>query len=103
MFSSLKAALRVQPKRAFSLTRPVLNTPASSCPAGTVLNLKVRKNGDEPVALEDSEYPEWLWTILDKEKVDETLKKEDFMRWRKKHLGKHNCAKIKNNNFLSQM
>ncbi|KAK6463285.1 hypothetical protein DFJ63DRAFT_114292 [Scheffersomyces coipomensis] len=77
--------------------------PKSSCPAGTVLNLKVRKNGDEPVALEDSEYPEWLWGMLDKAQVDETLKKTDIMKWRRKQLRKANTNTIKNNNFLTQM
>lgn len=75
----------------------------SSCAAGTVLNLKIRKNGDEPVALEDSEYPEWLWDTLDKKKMDEQLKIDDIMKWRKKQINKSNTAKIKNNNFLSEM
>lgn len=65
------------------------------------MNLKVKKSGDEPVALEDSEYPEWLWDCLDKEKMNENIKKEDYMKWRKKHINKANTAKIKNNNFLS--
>ena len=24
------------------------------------------KNGKDPIALEDHEYPDWLWTLLDK-------------------------------------
>lgn len=75
----------------------------SSCKAGTILNLKIRKAGDEPVALEDSEYPEWLWDSLNKEKMDEDFKKVDFMRWRKRQIGKQNASRIKNNNFLSQV
>lgn len=41
----------------------------SSCPAGTVLKgLNFIKGKQDPVALEDSEYPTWLWGILnDKE------------------------------------
>jgi len=27
------------------------------------------KNKPEPVALEDHEYPEWLWTLLDERKT----------------------------------
>lgn len=73
----------------------------SSCKAGTFLNLKVKKSGDEPVALEDSEYPDWLWDCLNKEKMNETLKQEDFMKWRRKQINKSNTAKIKNNNFMS--
>ncbi|KAF2172493.1 hypothetical protein M409DRAFT_17727 [Zasmidium cellare ATCC 36951] len=37
----------------------------SSVPAGTVLKgLNFMKNKQDPVALEDSEYPAWLWTVL---------------------------------------
>lgn len=94
--------LRV-PVRQFTLVSILSNEVKSSCKAGTVLNLKIRKNGDEPVALEDHEYPEWLWDCLNKEKVEEDLKKNDFMKWRKKQINKANTAKIKNNNFLSTL
>lgn len=98
----LSQALRLKlPSRLFSSTIGSLDK--SSVPAGTVLNLKIRKNGDEPVALEDSEYPEWLWECLDKEKQEQRLKEHDFMKWRKKQINKANTAKIKNNNFISQM
>ena len=79
------------------------NEVKSSCKAGTVLNLKVKKSGDEPVALEDHEYPEWLWDCLDKEKLDQKLKETDFMKWRRKQITKANTAKINNNNFLAKM
>lgn len=37
----------------------------SSCPAGTVLKgLNFTKGKQDPVALEDSEYPAWLWSVL---------------------------------------
>lgn len=88
------------PVRAFSSASRSLQ---STCKAGTVLNLKIRKNGDEPVALEDGDYPEWLWDMLDKNKLDEKLKASDLMKWRRKQLNKENTKKIKNNNFLSQL
>lgn len=91
------------PARLLSSSAVFSNQAKSSVPAGTVLNLKIRKNGDEPVALEDSEYPEWLWDSLDKKKVEAKLKEEDLMKWRKKQINKNNTAKIKNNNFISQM
>jgi large subunit ribosomal protein L54 len=38
----------------------------SIVPAGTVLKgLGYLKNKDPPVALEDHEYPSWLWSLLD--------------------------------------
>ncbi|KAM0564184.1 hypothetical protein ACHAPJ_000393 [Fusarium lateritium] len=43
----------------------------SSCAAGTVLNgLNYIKGGQDPVALKDEEYPEWLWSCLDVIKKD---------------------------------
>lgn len=97
-----RLSLRLPLARYFSSSILRVNQIPSSCVAGTVLNLKVRKNGDEPVALEDSEYPDWLWTILDKKGNDELLKSQDIMRWRKRQLNKANAAKIKANNFLSK-
>lgn len=45
----------------------------SSIPAGVPLKgLNFLKNAQDPVALPDDEYPEWLWTVLDRqEKKDE--------------------------------
>lgn len=46
----------------------------SSCVEGTVLSgLNYFKNQQDPVALADSAYPEWLWRCLDvqKKKADE--------------------------------
>ncbi|KAK3394371.1 mitochondrial ribosomal protein L37-domain-containing protein [Podospora didyma] len=41
----------------------------SSCVAGTVLNgLNYTKGKTDPVALEDSEYPSWLWDCLSVQK-----------------------------------
>ncbi|CUS07198.1 unnamed protein product [Tuber aestivum] len=38
----------------------------SGTPAGTVLkNINFLKNRSDPIAKEDSEYPEWLWLMLD--------------------------------------
>ena len=43
-----------------------LSEPRSSVPAGTPLEgLNYLKNNSAPLALEDHEYPEWLWTLLD--------------------------------------
>ena len=38
----------------------------SSVPGGTVLKgLNFMKGKNDPVALEDEEYPPWLWGVLD--------------------------------------
>ncbi|KAH6898721.1 mitochondrial ribosomal protein L37-domain-containing protein [Thelonectria olida] len=64
----------------FRSAEPQLSTPVSEvgdapkegsiqrsiCPAGTPLaGLNYFKNGQDPVALKDEEYPEWLWSCLD--------------------------------------
>lgn len=74
----------------------------SSCPAGTMLNLKVKKSGPEPVALEDQEYPEWLWTVLDPIAQLEKLK-ENPAKYQKKLMRQRNRKSIKHNNFMAQM
>ncbi|PSS25338.1 hypothetical protein M430DRAFT_47813 [Amorphotheca resinae ATCC 22711] len=48
--------------------------PVSSVPAGTPLKgLNYIKGRDDPVALEEHEYPEWLWTCLDQKKAVDDL------------------------------
>jgi large subunit ribosomal protein L54 len=47
-----------------------LREPRSSVPAGTRLDgLNYLKNKQTPLALEDHEYPEWLWSLLDEAKT----------------------------------
>ncbi|CAG8446976.1 2230_t:CDS:2 [Ambispora leptoticha] len=44
----------------------------SAAPAGTVLQgINYLKDGTDPIALPDHEYPEWLWEILDEKKQNE--------------------------------
>ncbi|APA13830.1 hypothetical protein SS1G_13926 [Sclerotinia sclerotiorum 1980 UF-70] len=46
--------------------------PTSSIPAGTILKgLNYLKGRDDPVALKEEEYPEWLWKCLDEKKLVE--------------------------------
>ncbi|KAJ5042083.1 mitochondrial 54S ribosomal protein mL54 [Drepanopeziza brunnea f. sp. 'multigermtubi'] len=41
--------------------------PISSCPAGTTLKgLNFIKDRQDPVALPEEDYPEWLWSVLEK-------------------------------------
>lgn len=96
-------SLRFSAKRFFSSTVTVKNSkPVSSCPAGTLLNLQIKKNGKESVALEDSEYPSWLWTVLDP-KFQMSKLDNDPIAKRKKQLRKTNRANIKQNNFLAKI
>ncbi|KAJ5624297.1 hypothetical protein N7510_000606 [Penicillium lagena] len=46
--------------------KPAVQRPPSSCPAGTKMNgLNYFKNKPDVFAKEDSEYPDWLWDLLD--------------------------------------
>ena len=52
--------------------RPEAPVQRSSCPEGTVFaGLNYLKDGQDPVAKRDEEYPEWLWECLD------VMKKKD--------------------------
>ncbi|EGP92316.1 unnamed protein product [Zymoseptoria tritici ST99CH_3D1] len=50
----------------------------SSVPAGTVLKgLNFMKNKQDPVAMEDHEYPSWLWEVLAEQKDSSSSKGAD--------------------------
>ncbi|CAH2450393.1 54S ribosomal protein L37, mitochondrial [Komagataella phaffii CBS 7435] len=74
----------------------------SSCSLGTELNLKIKNSGKVPVALDDSQYPEWLWTVLDDEYQNSSLA-NDAMKQRKKDIRIMNIKKIKMNNFITKI
>ncbi|VVT56813.1 mitochondrial 54S ribosomal protein mL54 [Magnusiomyces paraingens] len=77
--------------------------PISSCPAGTVIKgLNIRKGQDPIVARPDEEYPEWLWTVLDKKAQDKRLE-QDPIKAARKLRRQENRKKIKDNNFLAKM
>ncbi|ODV83416.1 hypothetical protein CANARDRAFT_30035 [[Candida] arabinofermentans NRRL YB-2248] len=75
----------------------------SSCKEGTPINLNIFKAGKPTVALKDEEYPEWLWTLLDKEALLNKLKEEDYFKYKRKMLKKDNVAFCKHNNFMEKM
>ncbi|CAN6674862.1 large ribosomal subunit protein mL54 [Trichomonascus vanleenenianus] len=76
---------------------------ASIAPAGTVLKgINVRKNGEDPVALPEDQYPDWLWEVLDEnvktQKLEANPEKKAALERRQA-----NREKIKSNNFLRSM
>lgn len=82
--------------KASSLSKEVKST--------TVVGANILKDGADPKVLQDSEYPDWLWHLLDKKaalselrrKNIETLPYEDLKRFVKLD----NRARIKENNSL---
>lgn len=86
--------------RRFTSSRIALE---SSCKEGTKINLNIYKNAKPILAKKDEEYPEWLWTLLDKDLQMEQLKQEDWFRYNRKLIKKQNVARIKMNNFMQNM
>ncbi|GAA6042485.1 hypothetical protein JCM8097_003050 [Rhodosporidiobolus ruineniae] len=85
------------------------STPTSSCASGTVLKgLNYLKDGSDPVAKDDAEYPAWVWILAEEggvgaatgkkgkgKDVDEALKaeKKDLKRARKVAIKAANSLK----------
>ncbi|CAI4281047.1 60S ribosomal protein L37, mitochondrial precursor [Saccharomyces cerevisiae RM11-1a] len=86
--------------------KPTVKSVVSSCPAGTSLNLNIWKSGKDAVALEDKEYPNWLWSVLDSDHVVEHAAEDpegQALLKRRENIRKANRQRIKQNNFLSQL
>ncbi|KAJ3304238.1 39S ribosomal protein L37, mitochondrial [Kappamyces sp. JEL0829] len=59
-------------------------TLVSSCLKGTTLKgINILKDGKDPVAMEDTQYPPWLWTMLenDGKKTDWTDEEKLSIRY----------------------
>ncbi|KAJ1795724.1 hypothetical protein LPJ59_004180 [Coemansia sp. RSA 2399] len=70
--------------------------PASSAPHGTVLKgLNIYKEGKDPIALKDEEYPEWLWAIMDVVPRDKMSERERQRQDRSKAIKESNFMKSK--------
>ncbi|KAK9471175.1 mitochondrial 54S ribosomal protein mL54 [Dipodascopsis tothii] len=96
---STSAAVRSQASAAKEVKREI----QTIAPEGTVLKgINILKSGQDPVALADSEYPDWLWEVLDPaaqaRKLDADPELKARKEWRKK-----NRASIKTANFLKSV
>ncbi|KAI9298384.1 hypothetical protein K502DRAFT_286557, partial [Neoconidiobolus thromboides FSU 785] len=70
--------------------------PASSVPHGTVLKgINFMKGKSDPMAKDDNEYPEWLWTLLDAKVKNDDVFSREYQR-------KVNKDAIKAKNFLKK-
>ncbi|ORZ17197.1 mitochondrial ribosomal protein L37-domain-containing protein [Absidia repens] len=69
----------------------------SSVPAGVTLNgINFLKDGKDPIALEDTEYPMWLWDLLDEKKQKQKTTKPTHRQFHRKK----NRDAIKLENFM---
>ncbi|KAJ2527914.1 hypothetical protein GGH20_002864 [Coemansia sp. RSA 1937] len=74
--------------------KPVKKYPASLATHGTVLKgLNIYKQGKDPVALKDEEYPDWLWTLLDEVPFEEKTVREQQRLTRSKAIKEANFMK----------
>ncbi|KAF3481950.1 uncharacterized protein GIQ15_04709 [Arthroderma uncinatum] len=75
------------PAGAPSKARPKV---VSATPAGTKLEgLNYEKNKQDPIAMEDHEYPDWLWTLLDSPGKKAAAGSVDVASMNKKARKKH--------------
>ncbi|PKA50070.1 hypothetical protein AXF42_Ash021101 [Apostasia shenzhenica] len=83
---------------------PSVSALSKEIKSSTVIGANIFKDSSDPKILSDSEYPEWLWHLLDKRpplselrrKSIETLPYEDLKRFVKLD----NRSRIKDNNTL---
>ncbi|XP_057791775.1 54S ribosomal protein L37, mitochondrial-like [Salvia miltiorrhiza] len=70
----------------------------------TVYGANILKDGQDPKILPDSEYPDWLWHLLDKRPALSELKRKDTESLPfddlKRFVKLDNRARIKENNML---
>lgn len=61
----------VDPTQPAKAAKPAVERPPSSCLPGTpIQGLNYFRNKADPIAMEDNEYPEWLWSLLDSSKKE---------------------------------
>ncbi|KDP46335.1 hypothetical protein JCGZ_10175 [Jatropha curcas] len=82
--------------KASSLSKEVKST--------TVVGANILKDGADPKVLPDSEYPDWLWHLLDKRTALSELKRKNVRTLSYEELKRfvklNNRAKIKENNSV---
>ncbi|KAK4267272.1 hypothetical protein QN277_024072 [Acacia crassicarpa] len=91
-------------KGAAAADAPKASTLSKEVKSSTVVGANILKEGSDPKILPDSEYPDWLWHLLDKRpalselrrKNTETLPYADLKRFVKLD----NRARIKENNSV---
>lgn len=79
----------------------ILKRSQSSVAKGTVLKgINVLKQGTDPVAKEDHEYPDWLWKLLEPKKPMDSFDDEEKLSWTYQRLQSKQL--IKKNALLSK-
>ncbi|KAJ2606322.1 hypothetical protein H4R99_000530 [Coemansia sp. RSA 1722] len=97
MFSRLVAARRTCISRGFAVSARLRSeaAPSSAAPGTVLKGLNIYKEGKDPVALKDEEYPEWLWTLLDEVPEEAKAEKERQRLQRSRDIKESNFMKSK--------
>ncbi|KAK4057499.1 hypothetical protein OIO90_001568 [Microbotryomycetes sp. JL221] len=70
------------------------STTTSTCPAGTKLNgLNYLKQGQDPVAKDDSEYPSWLWQLTEQTSSTQLSNRQTLKQQSKQTIKAKNTLK----------
>ncbi|KAI3650196.1 hypothetical protein MP228_004934 [Amoeboaphelidium protococcarum] len=68
----------------------------SACSEGTVMTgLNIFTGQQDPVAMKDEDYPEYLWTLLDQKPIEELPIKVQIKKLRKAHIKEVNSQSSK--------
>ncbi|XP_068650960.1 large ribosomal subunit protein mL54-like [Aristolochia californica] len=83
---------------------PKASTLSQEIKSTTVVGANILKDGTDPKVLPDSEYPDWLWHLLDKRPALSELKRKDLETLPCEDLRRFvkldNRERIKENNTL---
>nr|AFK34152.1 unknown [Lotus japonicus] len=112
-----KEAVGVASKRAFATGKakkgskgggagdgPKASSLSKEVKSSTVVGANILKEGSDPKILPDSEYPDWLWHLLDKRPALSELRRKNIetlsYEYLKRYVKLDNRARIKENNSL---
>ncbi|XP_057419572.1 LOW QUALITY PROTEIN: 54S ribosomal protein L37, mitochondrial-like [Lotus japonicus] len=111
-----KEAFGVASKRAFATGKakkgskggaadgPKASSLTKELKSSTVVGANILKEGADPKILPDSEYPHWLWHLLDKRPALSELRRKNIetlsYEYLKRYVKLDNRSRIKENNSL---
>lgn len=103
-FSAGTAKAKKGSKGGAAADAPKVSTLSKEVKSTTVVGANILKDGADPKVLPDSEYPEWLWHLLDKRPALSELKRKNIKTLPyedlKRFVKLDNRARIKENNSI---
>jgi len=91
-------------KGAAAADAPITSTLSNEVKSTTVVGANILKDGADPKIMADSEYPDWLWHLLDKRPALSELKRQEAealsVEDLKRYVKLDNRARIKESNSV---